>query len=503
MKSHCFIIDPLWRNMLEEPRVKNRSKPIRTQVSAAVIAMVVSQALNAGAFSLYTEGSPAAIGNFAAGIAAEAADASIGWYNPAGLVLIKEQQAVFGGVGVFPSSELTGVSTYTTIIPGSGGSISQYVETFSGLSGAESAAVPSLHYALPLSETMVFGLSLVSPFGLSTDYGLTSSVRYAATRSQLETVNISPEFGWLLNDHISFGTGLDLQYARVKFNRILGSPALMIVADFAPTAIDSQTNNSGDSFAVGFHAGIMLMFNDKHTRIGVNFQSQMNHQFNGYSRLVGPLADPVVNILEDPFTADPQTTFQSNNLFSNDIPLPEIITISGYQDLNEKWALLGSVVYTGWSPFKTISLNNIAVGLPNPDEPGFVIQTTANSVTPENYRNTWRFAVGANYHVNERWMIRAGGGYDETPTLLNDRDVRLPDTDRWALSIGTHYQWRPNLGFDLGYTYLFGSENAVINNTSRISAASTYNVNAQGKNHAQLVGLQAVWKIDQEKKITK
>jgi len=484
--------------------VKNIIKPIRTQVSIAVVAIMVSQFTHAGAFSLYTEGSPAAIGNFAAGIAAEAADASIGWYNPAGLVLIKEQQVVFGGVGVFPSSSLSGVSTYSTIIPGSGGSVSQYTQAFSGLSGAENAVVPSLHYALPFSESVVFGLSVVSPFGLSTDYGDTSAVRYAGTRSQLETVNVSPEFGWLLNDFVSFGTGLDLQYARVKFNRIIGSPALMSnVLELPASTIDSQTLNSGDSFAVGFHAGLMLMFNNKHTRLGLNFQSQMNHKFNGYSQLIGRLADPTLNVLDDPLSANPDATFRSNHLFSNDIPLPEIITLSGYQDLNTKWALLGSIVYSGWSPFKTISLNNIAVGLPNPDESGFIIQTTTNNTAPQNYKNTWRFAAGANYHVNERWMIRMGGGYDETPTVLSDRDVRLPDTDRWALSIGAHYQWRPNLGFDVGYTYLFADGEAVINNTSKISEASSYNVNARGKGHAQLFGLQAVWKIDQEKVATK
>ena len=53
-----------------------------------------------GAFSLYTEGSASAVGNFAAGVAAEARDASIGWYNPAGLALIRNQQVVLGATGV-------------------------------------------------------------------------------------------------------------------------------------------------------------------------------------------------------------------------------------------------------------------------------------------------------------------------------------------------------------------------------------------------------------------
>ncbi len=90
--------------------------------------------------------------------------------------------------------------------------------------------------------------------------------------------------------------------------------------------------------------------------------------------------------------------------------------------------------------------------------------------------------------------MRIGGGYDQTPTVLADRDVRLPDSNRWALSIGTHYQFRPSWAIDVGYTYLFADEDAIVDNTTRISAASSVNMYAHAKNHAQLVGLQVVWK---------
>ncbi len=143
--------------------MKKIIKPTRTQISSAILSILISQSIHAGAFSLYTEASPAAIGNFAAGIAAEASDPSIGWYNPAGLVLLKKQQALIGGVGVFPSSDVSGVSTYATIVPASGGAVANYVQPFSDVSGAENAIVPSFHYALPLTPTIVFGFSVVSP----------------------------------------------------------------------------------------------------------------------------------------------------------------------------------------------------------------------------------------------------------------------------------------------------------------------------------------------------
>lgn len=465
-------------------------KPIKTMINLAVLGLMTN-ASYAGGFSLYTESSPAAIGNFAAGIAAEAADASTGWYNPAGLTLINQPQVVFGGVGVFPSSKLTGSSQYNTPL-----TPTPYVRSYSNMNGAEDAFVPAFHYALPLNERITLGLSLVSPFGLSTKWGRQDPVRYAATFSELLTTNLSPEIGAKINENFALGAGLDIQYARVKFNSVLGSPALLqayaqLPFGITPTALDSYSYNKGDSYGVGFHVGGLFMFNESHTRLGLNYQSKMRHKFQGHSRLTGALATPGLTPL-NPVSipdANPSAVYWSNSLFSNHIEFPDVITLSGYHTVDEKLALLGSVVYTGWNSFKTIQLNNVAAY-----DSAKMQQTQINSTSTQNYKNAWRFAVGANYQLNEQWMLRVGGGYDETPTNNADRDVRLPDSDRWALSLGTHYQWRPDLGVDVGWTHLW-AENTTINKTIPLGT-SEFTVNARGKAHADLVGAQLTWTMD-------
>lgn len=462
-------------------------KPIRTLVSVAVVGILATSTAHSGSFSLYTESSAAAIGNYAAGIAAEAADASTGWYNPAGLALLHKQEVVFGGVGVFPTSQLTGTSTFTS-------SGVHFVQNFSGIDGAESAFVPSFHYALPLGDNLTFGLSAVSPFGLATDWGTTSAVRYQATLSELLTTNISPEIGAKLNENFAVGAGLDIQYARVKFNRIIGLPTVFDPDYFPASSADTLSYNNGNSVGVGFHAGVMAMFNDQHSRLGLNYQSQMRHNFHGQSRLVGKLAAP--GSLLSVGTANPNALFKDNELSSNPVELPDILTLSAYHDMNQTIALLGSVVYTGWSSFKTIGLNNVAAPIIDPSS-GKVTQGKVNSISQQNYSDTWRVALGANYHVNPLLMLRVGGGYDATPTNDIDRDVRLPDASRWALSVGAHYQARPSIGLDMGYTHLFAAENPSINRIDAIGTTSSYNVNAIGRTSADLVGAQLVWIMDQ------
>lgn len=464
-------------------------KPIRTIVSLAVASIMANQAAHAGGFSLYTESSAAAIGNYAAGIAAEGADASIGWYNPAGLVLIHQQEAVLSGIGIFPSSKLSGTSTYSTTLP-SIGQLPNYVQNFSNIQGAKDAFVPAFHYAKPLGENSTFGLSVVSPFGLATDWGKHSPVRYQATLTDLKTINVSPEIGGKLTEHVSIGAGIDFQWAQVKFNQMLGAPAILQVfqslgVPVVPTTYDSLSYNKGHSFGMGFHAGILGMFNDNHTRVGLNYQSQVRHQFHGYSTLTGRLADL-------PQLTDPNATYRTNELFSNSVALPDVTTLSAYQDINERLALLGSLVYTGWNSFRIVQLNNVAAISSDLTE-----NALANASTTEGYKNVLRVALGANYRFTDQWMLRVGGGYDATPTVNAHRDVRLPDADRWAASIGAHYQMLPSLGFDLGYTYIWADEDSKINNTTHIGETSTNNVTARGDNHVHLVGLQAVWMIDQ------
>lgn len=443
------------------------------------LSFFMSLSVHAGGFSLYTEGSVSELSVFAAGSAAEAPDASIGWYNPAGLVLIKKNQALISGVGVFPRNTLSGMSTYNT--PG----VLPYEQSFTHLQGARQATVPAIHIAHPIGDRATLGLSVVVPFGLGSDWGKTSPVRYSGTLSNLETIDLAPHMGVYITDHLSVGLGLDVQFARVTFNAVAGSPAALqylqsIGGLVEPTTLDSTSDNQGNSMGVGFHGGLLTFFNNQHTRIGLNYQSEIQHRFEGESILTGRLADIDLT--------DPLATYENHGLISNDIRLPRIVTLSGYHAINNQWTLLGSVVYAGWHVFKETELNNVAgysaeLGIQSP--------LTVTSI--DNYRDAWRFAIGSTFAVNERWMLRAGLGTDETPTVYDERNVRLPDTNRWAIAVGTHYQAYPSIAIDLGYVYLAGFGRSPLHKTQVFSDTANNSIDAWAHNTAQLAGVQVAW----------
>jgi len=443
------------------------NKPATSLKLVALGMMLVgfSQQAAASGFQLF-EGNAVNMGDFGAGGAAIAEDASTAFYNPAGLVRLTAPQLVVSTVGISSKTDFSGKSTWS--LPGL-----PYSKTFGedSASGGGFKLVPAFHYALPLNNVAVFGFSVSAPFGLATDYANDSVVRYEATKSDVKTLDISPSIGVKVNEQLSLGAGVDLQRLEATLNSTAGIPVINPVTrrPVVPVQlVDANITNVGSDWAFGWHAGALYQFNPS-TRVGINYAAKVKHHLKGTSTFTSPVV-----------------SFESNDL-NADINLPASTTLSAYHDLNQQWAVLASVVYTQWSSIEKIALNNVqsinAAGQP----------ITIPASLPENFRDTWRVALGTNYKLNEQWLLRAGVGYDQTPVNAHDRGVRLPDGDRIAVAVGSHYQATKALGLDVGYTHLFIKDGEI--NHANTTGSQRVETVGTSKNSADLLGLQLTWSI--------
>lgn len=417
----------------------------------------------AAAFQLW-EQDGASVGNYHAGRAASAEDASTAWYNPAGLVRIKNQQLVLGADPIITDFRFHGdlsvasiplsTSTGTTPVVAQGGNV---------------AVVPNLHYAAPINPSWVFGLSVVAPFGLQTNYGSQNFINYAGKKAMLTVVDITPSLGFAINDHFSVGAGVDAEHAAAEFSLL----TMIALPGNIGSVTATDSDNFGSSWAWGYHFG--ALYTSVHTRAGLAWQSRFNHHLEGRSKFTGPLAENGV--------------YQSSNTLRASLPLPATATLSLFHGLNQSWDLMGTVSYTQWSVFKNLVFKNVA----GVDASG----ANSNSIVatvPEHFTDSWNFSVGSNYHVNEQWLIRMGAGYDQSPTRGAYRNIQLPDSDRIALAVGTHYQLSSALGFDFGWTHLFAM-NTRINNLSQPVGAQVTTTNGSIRAAADVLGLQVKWDI--------
>jgi long-chain fatty acid transport protein len=135
-----------------------------------------------------------------------------------------------------------------------------------------------------------------------------------------------------------------------------------------------------------------------------------------------------------------------NNVLSNggvtaDIEVPSISNISFYSRINPKWDVMADVQFTNWSTIQNLT---------------FVRTTGAVlSSTPENFKDVWRVSAGASYYLDDKWKLRGGIAWDQSPVQDAERTPRLPDSNRFWLATGAQYAWSKDLKFDLGIAYIW------------------------------------------------
>jgi len=400
----------------------------------------------------------ASVGNYHAGRAAEAADASINYYNPAGTVLIPNKQLVLGVDPVITHFKYDGTVQVNTLGP--------FAFPVDGVQGGTFAMLPNAHFVVPLTQNLTFGVSLVSPFGLKTDYGHDTFLQYAGTLTSLKVADLAPALAVAINPALSFGAGLDIEYAKGEFD---------LTGVVLNPITNTSSKNIASDYAYGFHAGALYQWSPM-TRVGLSYHSKVTHHLHGDSSFTGPLANNFIG------------GTQKSDHFKAGIVLPATTTLSIFHKFNPKLDLMGTVIYTQWGTFNQVIFENVA---------GIQFLRSSNDITvviPEGYSNTWNYSIGGNYHFNRQWMLRLGVGYDQTPSNDHDRNIQLPDQSRYVGAIGGHFQATKRLGFDLGWSHYFIVAHADIHVSQPVGDQVT-TTDGNSKDGADVFGLQVKWDI--------
>ncbi len=464
--------------------VTNRFKLKAITFGLAASLCAISGSAYASAFNLW-EYNGVAIGNYNAGGAAIAEDASTGFTNPAGLVRLPHAQIVISGDPVLTKSSFKGYACGGLVGPvttSTGAVISNacLLSRVRSDDGGGFGFVPATHVSLPITDRWFAGLSLTGPFGLKTDYGRTKPVKYSATKSEIFSININPNVAFKINDHWSVGAGFDALWLDAVLDQSINlfpqnvtlTPLVPPIPFTVNSTMDSQAENHADDWGYGWNAGVLWQ-RDENTRVGLSYRSHIVVKPSGTSKLNGPGA---VSLR----TTRAKTT----------IDLPGLAMLSGYYKFNPQWAAMATVSYTQWSSIQKIVLKNTVT--PNPTAPFTVlsgpgqpvpaasftmqINPAINNVTlPQKFRNTWRASAGIDYMPTEKWRVRMGGGFDQTPIKTKHRTVRLPDANRWALAIGGGYTINEYMRVDAGYEHIWQGDGK-INQANSISMT-------QGKVH--------------------
>ncbi len=369
-------------------------------------------AANAAGFALI-EQSASGMGNAFAGGSAIAEDASTIYFNPAGMTYIEGTQLAGALHLINPSAEFNdNGSVKATGVPPKGGN---------GGDAGDLAFVPNGYFKMDLNDSIKLGVGVNAPFGLKTEYDPTWVGRFQAVKSEVKTVNINPAIAFKMNDQLSLGFGLSAMWAQAELTRAVNR----VVAP------ETTVKIKGDDWGFGYNFGAIFQATPD-TRIGVAYRSKVDQHLEGDS------SSPLIAALNTGVKAS--------------ISLPENFSVSAFSHLNDTWDLMGDVTWTHWSRFKELRID--------------FANTTPDSVTAENWENTMRYSIGANYHYSDTIKLRAGLAYDEEAIKDEFRTARIPGNDRKWLSLGANWKVAPRSSIDVGYSHLFISNASINDNQS-------------------------------------
>ena len=283
--------------------------------------------------------------------------------------------------------------------------------------------IPAGFITHQINDSLWAGLGLTVPYGMGTEFGEGWEGRERGTESMILTFDINPNLAWKVNDKLSVGGGISLQYAKAELGFGFDVPSFKTVA---------HANVKGDSWAWGWNVG--MMFQPVETvRVGLAYRSHIAHNADGHTTLD-------INGMRS-LTSDMKVRIKT----------PDTITLSATWEATDALRLSGTARWSKWSNFKSLSLDNSGF-----DNQMVDLIASAHSTITNNWDDTWFFSVGADYKLNGQWTVRGGVAYDQGPVENQYRMAVIPDTDRVWFSGGASYKYTDNLTFDFGATYIKG-----------------------------------------------
>ena len=387
------------------------------------VAVAVSTAYAAG-FQL-TEQSSLGLGRAYAGAGIVGDDLSAVHYNPAGMTLLEGTRFQAGGTWIALNADYNGKGD-------------------SENGRLKGQMIPAGYVTHQVNDKIWLGFAMTVPFGMGTEYDRTWSQSQRGTNAKIYTFDMNPNIAWKVNDFLSVGAGISVQYAKAELGMGLKAQELR-------GAYLGHGKVEADSWDWGFNLGVMISPTDK-LRFGLAYRSAIEHDADGTTKLSGmntqiPHVGGMLGALEG-------QTFG----MSTTIKTPDTVMLTGTWEATDQLRLSGLIRWANWSNFDELNIEN--------EVPGYILSAAkpigfdkklTNLEVVNDWQDTWLFSVGADYKINSAFTVRGGIAYETSP--IDDQSTRMaviPDTDRLWLSLGASWHATKDLQFDVGATYLMG-----------------------------------------------
>ena len=276
------------------------------------------------------------------------------------------------------------------------------------------------YLAQKLSTDLSWGLGIYTPYGNKVDWPTDWQGSHLVNSIELQAIYIQPTIAYQINESTSIGFGPNLVLGSVEFNRNLST-----------SLTDENGNRSNVTIeadnipAWGFNIGLLHKLNEQ-TRLGISYRSEVIVE----ARDEDANFDDVAGALQDTF---------ADGKFDADLPLPAELTLGIAYDYSDKLTLAFDFNHTFWGVY---------------DELKIEFDNGITSVNPRNYEDASIYRFGAQYRYNDKWTLRGGIYFDESPVPDGSFAPETPRNDSIGYTAGATYHASKNLELDVSLLIL-------------------------------------------------
>ena len=291
------------------------------------------------------------------------------------------------------------------------------------------------NYHIPSSDFSI-GIGTYTPFGLATSYEEDSFTRFAAIRTELRTLYVTPTIAWQPSQYFSVGAGVSFVHSSALLSRALFLGAVGVG--------EGRLRITGTDNAYGYNLGILVKPND-HLKFGFTYRSRVGLKFdNSDVKFTDALA-----------TGGASTSVKASGI---NVPIPAVINTGVEWRINPEWAVELDYNYTRWSEFEHLKAR---FNSPLPALGGFV--PIGGFLLPQDWKDTSSLRFGARYNVTSNLELRTGMALDQTPIPNRTLSPAIPGGDILTLNAGLGYTWK-NLEANFAYMAVFYKTRKITNN---------------------------------------
>ncbi|WP_417442896.1 OmpP1/FadL family transporter [Joostella sp.] len=332
------------------------------------------------------------------------------FFNPAGLTFLNERFTVSGGANAVFAN------------------ISFQNEQYGWSTEADNpVSTPfNVYAAYKINDWASVGLGIYTPYGSGVEYPTDWEGSHLINDISLQAIFIQPTLSIKINDKVSIGGGPIYATGAVNFNRNIDRTTSNLEGERTNVTIDK----SGIT-AWGYNLGLMVRPTNEFT-LGINYRSEieMNAE-NGEA-----------DFQNVPSGANLNGEFD-NVTFNAALPLPAELTVGASYAITEKWLVAFDYNRAYWSSYEALDV---------------IFSNGQESLNPRNYKNASTYRFGLQYAATNRFILRGGYYFDESPVQAGYFAPETPRNDSNNFTGGFSFKVSERFAIDASFLYIHFDE---------------------------------------------